>query len=142
MEQPWSFEHAVECPVKPEFAWKYWTKVSNWSLDPDVELVELDGPFANGAKGVTVSRSSGRIDWQLADVEPGRAATMEIVLPGAVGRFHWTFEAAGAGTRIVQRVSIDGPHAQDFVHAMAPSLESGIPLGMDKLCRKIVEAAS
>lgn len=142
MEQPWSFEHAVECPVRTEFVWDFWTEVSNWILDVDIESVKLDGPFASGAKGVTLSRSSGPIEWQLADVEPGRSATMEIVLPGAVGRFRWTFEAVGPGTRIVQRVTIEGPHAHDFVHAMAPSLENGIPLGMEKLCRKIVDAAS
>jgi hypothetical protein len=66
---------------------------------------------------------------------------MEIAMPGATGRFRWTFDKAGTGTRIVQRVSIEGPHAQDFVHAMAPNLENGIPLGMERLCRKITEAA-
>jgi hypothetical protein len=137
----WSFEHAVECPVSQEFAWTFWTKVSNWILDPDLESVQLDGPFENGSKGTSVSRSSGQIDWQLADVEPGRAATVEITFPGAVGRFRWTFETAGKGTRITQNVSIDGPHAQDFVHVMSANLEGGIPIGMDKLCRKIVEAA-
>ena len=141
MSQPWSFEHAVECPVTRDFAWKYWTTVSNWILDPDVESVVLDGPFASGARGVTLSRSSGKIEWQIADVEPGRAATMELVLPGAVSRFRWLFEDAGKATRIVQRVSIEGPHANDFVQVMSPNLESGIPLGMEKLCRKITDAA-
>jgi hypothetical protein len=138
----WSFEHAVECPVKREFAWKFWTEVSNWILDPDMESVELDGPFATGSKGTTVSRSSGKIEWRLAGVEAGRAATMEIVFPGAIGRFRWTFDPAGAaGTKITQHVSIDGPHAHEFVNVMAPGLENGIPLGMEKLCRKIAEAA-
>jgi hypothetical protein len=141
MEQPWSFEHAVDCPVSHEFVWKFWTQVSNWILDPDIESVELDGPFASGSKGVTLSRSSGKIEWQLASVEPGRSATMELTMPGAIGRFRWTFAKSGSGTRIVQHVSIDGPHAQDFVHVMAPNLENGIPLGMEKLCRKITEAA-
>jgi hypothetical protein len=138
----WSFEHAVDCPVKPEFAWKFWTEVSNWILDADLESVELQGPFASGSKGTTVSRSSGTIEWRLADVERGRTATIEIAFPGATGRFRWTFEAAGKGTRITQHVSIEGPHAQDFVHVMSPGLESGIPIGMEKLCRKITEAAS
>ena len=137
----WSFEHAVECAVTKDFAWKFWSDVSNWILDPDIESVTLDGPFANGSRGTTNSRSSGPIEWQLADVEPGRTATVEVTFPGAVGRFRWIFEAAGKSTRITQNVSIDGPHAQDFVHVMAAGLENGIPLGMDKLCRKIVEAA-
>ena len=137
----WSFEHAVECPVRKDFAWKFWTEVNNWILDSDIESVELDGPFANGSKGTTLSRSSGKIEWQLADVEAGRTATMEIPLAGATGRFRWTFEPSGAGTRITQHVSIDGPHAQEFVNVMSAGLEGGIPLGMEKLCRKMAEAA-
>ena len=38
----------VDCEVTVEFAWDFWTNVKNWILDPDVEAVEIDGPFAPG----------------------------------------------------------------------------------------------
>ena len=57
----WSFEHSLECRVSVESAWRFWTDVRNWALDADVASVEIDGPFAAGALGVTMSKSAGRI---------------------------------------------------------------------------------
>jgi len=64
MDEMWAFSHSVKCPVTREFAWRFWTNVSNWRLDADVEAVELNGPFAAGSQGVTLMRSSGRIEWR------------------------------------------------------------------------------
>ena len=54
MSEAWAFEHSVECAATREFAWVFWTEVSNWKLDADVESVELTGPFATGSHGITV----------------------------------------------------------------------------------------
>lgn len=135
-----AFEHSLECPVSREFAWRFWTTVDNWKLDADVESVELTGPFAAGSQGVTLTRSSGRIEWLLAEVEPEAGAVIEIVLPDALVRFRWTFEDAGGGTRITQRASLEGENAPSFLAAVA-GLESGIPDGMRKLCDTMAEAA-
>src|SRR5690348_11844295 len=56
-EPAWRFEHSVHCAVPVNFAWKFWTDVDNWRLDPDVEAIELDGPFALGTHGRTRSKS-------------------------------------------------------------------------------------
>jgi hypothetical protein len=78
MGETWTFEHSVECPVAREFAWRFWTNVDNWKLDADVEAVELNGPFAAGSRGATLTRSSGRIEWRLVSVEPEAEAVIEI----------------------------------------------------------------
>ena len=57
MDEVWSYEHSVECPVRAEFAWRFWTDVRNWAMDADVESVKLDGPFASGSRGATITRS-------------------------------------------------------------------------------------
>ena len=62
----------VDCEVTVEFAWDFWANVKNWILDPDVEAVEIDGPFAPGARGSTNSKSSGRMEWRLVEVRVGR----------------------------------------------------------------------
>jgi hypothetical protein len=127
------FEYSIDCAVTPEFAWNFWTRVSNWTLDADVTSIEIDGPFSAGARGSTISKSSGRVDWRIAEVQAGRAV-IEFPLPGALGRFVWTFEALGTRTRITQRCTLEGEQADTFAKAVGPSLETGIPVGMRKLC--------
>ena len=92
----WSFEHSVECAASVDAAWAFWTDVRNWAIDADVERIEIDGAFATGTRARTFSKSSGKIEWQLAEVDPGRAV-IETPLDGAMARSVWTFEPAGSG---------------------------------------------
>jgi hypothetical protein len=39
-EPAWTFEYTIDCAVSAEFAWNFWTQVSNWKLDADVESIE------------------------------------------------------------------------------------------------------
>jgi hypothetical protein len=135
----WQFEHSVNCDVSLGSAWEFWTNVGNWALDADVESIEIDGPFAAGARGFTNSRSSGRIEWRVDEAEPGRAVIV-FPLPGATGRFVWTFKYVGGRTRITQRCSLEGERADDYAAAIGPSLEAGIPAGMEKLCRAMEDS--
>lgn len=128
----WAFEFAIDCAVAVEFAWNFWTDVRNWASDSDVDSIEIDGPFAAGARGFTNSKSSGRIEWRIAEVRPGNAV-IEFPLPGAVGRFVWTFEETAGCTRITQRCTLQGEQADAYSKAIAPGLEAGIPAGMKKL---------
>jgi hypothetical protein len=136
----WAFEHSVCCEFTVEFAWDFWTNVENWAFDSDIESVEIDGPFASGTRGFTNSKSSGRIEWRIVEVGVGKAV-IEFNLPGAVGRFVWTFEVAVGCTRITQRCTLQGEQADTYAKAVAPRLEVGIPAGMKKLCRAMVDAA-
>jgi hypothetical protein len=138
MEERYTFEHSIECPVTREFAWRFWSTVSNWMLDSDVESVEINGPFASGSRGVTLSRSSGRIEWKLSGVQPGKSAIVEISIPGANAQFEMLFEDSGKATRITQQARIEGENAR----ALGQSLQQGIPEGMKKLCTKMTESAA
>src|SRR5690349_8235449 len=134
----WSFEHSVEVSVPAEFAWQFWTNVANWALDADVVSVEIDGPFQTGTRGVTNSRSSGPIQWTLANVEPGRAV-VAIEMPDARAEFVWKFEDLGGTTRITQHVSLSGAEAGKYAEGFGPALEAGIPAGMAKLASVMEE---
>jgi hypothetical protein len=138
MDETYTFECGIECPVAREFAWQFWSTLSNWALDSDVESVELNGPFASGSHGVTVSRSSGRIEWKLSDVQPQKIAIVEISVPGANAQFEMLFEDSESATRITQRVRIEGENAQ----SLGQALQQGIPEGMRKLCTKMTEASN
>lgn len=113
--------------------------LDNWSLDADVDSVELYRPFAAGSRGVTQSKSSGRIEWRIAEIQPGRAV-LEFPAPGALAIFMLTFEQLDGRTRITQRVSLSGEQAHQYATSIGISLETGIPAGMCKLCQAI-EAA-
>ena len=139
-EPAWAFECSIECGVTVEFAWKFWTNVRNWALDPDVESIEIDGPFAAGAHGTTNSRSSGLVNWRIVEAQAGRAV-IEFPLAGAVARFCWIFEPAAAGARITQWCTLEGDRAGTYVKDFGPSLEAGMPAGMRKLCAAMESAA-
>ena len=107
--------------------------MQNWALDADVESLQIDGPLAAGSHGITYRKSSGRIERRIAEVE-GERAVIEFPLSGAIGRFVWMFHRVGEGCRITQHCAIEGEQADEYVGAIAPSLEAGIPAGMHKLC--------
>ena len=139
----WAFEHSVECKVDRNFAWQFWSNVSNWAeVDSSVEIAALDGPFQSGAKGSTKPRGGEPIHWQLEDVQDGRSAVVIIHVPGAVLRCSWMFDDSGVRrTRITQRATIVGDRAADYVLTVAPELENGIPQGMHKLAQAIEQLA-
>jgi hypothetical protein len=142
----WMFEHSVDCGVPVEFAWNFWTDVSSWGLDPDVESVEIDGPFAAGARGITSSKSSGRAEWRIVEAQPGfeaqhGRAVIEFPLLNATGRLRWSFEDIDGCTRMTQRFTLEGAAADSYASAIGPSLKDGIPAGMRKLCRAMENAA-
>lgn len=138
----YEFEHSVECPAAREFAWGFWSDLRNWtSVDPALESVTVDGPFAAGARGETRPRGQAPVSWRLAEVSEGRGATFEVAVPGAALRFAWTFEeAAAGGTRVTQRVTLGGDRAGEHLGGMK-MLEQGIPVGMRRLAEAIANEA-
>ena len=134
----YEFEHSVECRAARESAWGFWSDVGNWAaVDPAVESVTIDGAFAAGARGETRARGQAPAAWLLKEVEDGRGATFEKELPGAVLKFAWTFEeSAAGGTRMTQRVTLEGERAGEYVEGMR-MLEEGVPVGMRKLAEAI-----
>lgn len=140
----WTFEHSVDCRVSRDFAWRFWTDVSNWPVvDSSVEAVTLNGPFQSGATGTTKPRSGAPIHWQLEEVHDGSSAVVLIPAPGAALRFAWKFDYFGANaTRITQRASLEGETARDYIAAVAPELERNMPQGMRKLAEAMEKAAS
>ncbi len=139
----WSCEHSVDCAVSQAFAWGFWSTVANWAVvDPAVESVTLDGAFAVGATGLTKQRGLDPVQWRISEVQAGESATIEIVVPGAVGRFHWRFAAlANDRTRIIQRVTIAGEQVDEYAKTIGVQLEKELPAGMQRLAQ-VIEAAS
>ena len=137
----WSFQHSVECNASREFAWQFWTNFSNWSVvDPSVESVTLDGPFATGTKGTTKPSGMDLVVWELIDVLEYHSAVIEIPAPGAVLKSVWSFEDTDdGGTLMTQRASIEGERADDYA-AMCAMMEQGMPQAMRRMAEAIVQS--
>jgi hypothetical protein len=136
----WSFEHAVECDVPRQFAWDFWSNVSNWiSVDSSLESVSLDGPFETGTRGRTKPSGQRELEWRLSSVDAPAAATIEIAAPGAVLRCAWSFEEQGARkTKLVQRLTIEGEQAEMYIEGIGPELTRTMPSGMANLAGEMV----
>jgi hypothetical protein len=137
IEQSWSFQYSVDCNTSRQFTWRYWTDISNWN-DPPARF-ELDGPFEIGSQLTTILPGQ---TWHsiIRDVEPDRAATIEMQLPDGLLSFHWVFEnLAETRTRITQRLAISATNAA--LVAQASLLEQSVPLGMNKLVAAIEASA-
>ena len=127
---PWKYEHAVECGVPREFAWKYWTDVKNWD-DPPARF-EINGPFAVGTRVTTVLPGQ-RLQSVIREVEEGRGARIEMEVADAVVAFQWGLhELANQRTKLIQTVSLSGAGAESLA-GQAKMLETTVPDGMKKL---------
>jgi hypothetical protein len=138
----YTFTHSVKCAIDRKFAWAFWSEVGNWAaVDPSVESVRLDGPFEAGARGETRTRRGGPVEWRLAEVNEESGAVVEMSMPGAVLRFALTFEeSCEGGTRITQRVTLEGERAGEYAEGMK-TLEQNMPAGMSRLAEAIEKSS-
>jgi len=136
----WEMTHSVEADADVEFAWKYWSDVRNWD-DPRARF-ELEGAFAEGARGSTWVGEQLTMHWFVRKVKARESATIEVQLDGAVMAFTWGLEAIDAGrTRLTQRAALSGEKAVALVE-QAKGLETTLPQGMKKLAVAIGDAAA
>jgi hypothetical protein len=134
----WETRHSVETRANVEFAWQYWSNVKNWD-DPPARF-EFEGPFLNGARGLTHLPGQPPIEWFIRDVTVGSVATVEIPADGASLSFEWRFEPVGEGrTQLTQRITLRGEKAANYL-SYAKVLEENLPVGMKKMASAI-EAA-
>ena len=77
-EVAWQLEHSVEADVGADFAWSFWTDVTNWD-DPPAQF-ELDGPFAVGSHGTTLIPGQEPRHWTIRDVRPGKSYVIETLV--------------------------------------------------------------
>ena len=136
-------EFSVPCAAPRATAWRVWSDVRNWAaVDPSVESAEIDGPFASGTRGRTVSRGGEPVEWLLAEVDPGVRAVVEIAVPGAVAHFEMSFADDGAGgSLITQRVWVTGERAAEVRAQELEALARELPDGMRRLAEFVARSA-
>ena len=141
MNIAWEMNHAVETEASQDFAWTYWTDVTNWD-DPPARF-ELDGPFAAGSRGTTHVPGQEPLRWLIREVDPQNGATIELQLDGAVLSFEWRLAAISRErTLLSQRVLLQGENAATWRAQVEASFALTLPDGMKKLASAIGAAAA
>jgi hypothetical protein len=136
-EPAWEFRFSIECNATQQFAWRFWTDITNWN-DPPAKF-DLDGPFEIGAR-LTTTLPGETCYSVIRDLQPEREATIEMQLPDAILSFRWKFEKlTGDRTRITQGLVLSGANAKSFV-AQATAMEASLPDGMRKVAAAIERA--
>lgn len=134
----WAFEHAVVTRARRADVWTYWSDLRNHArMEPGVERIELDGPFATGTTGRTIATVFTR-EWWLADVVPERRFVITGLTPDGAGSlsFAWEFEDDKAGTRMTQRITATGPQVEEYLEVFR-QMEVGAPAGMARLAAEL-----
>jgi hypothetical protein len=130
----WSCEHSISTSASREDAWAYWSDMQNHAkLEPGVERIELDGPFASGTPGRTIVAGVAQ-EWMLADVVDRRRFTVIGFTPDRAGSvsFAWEFEDDGTGTRLTQRIAAHGPEVEQHLQTFR-QMEANAPKGLARL---------
>ena len=115
--------------------WKVWSDTSTWpAWNPDVQSVKLSGAFQSGARGEMTTKSGGRHDIVIDDVQAGRTFTVDSTgLPTVHLRFKCEVVPEGSGSRISQAVSMRGGLAFLFQPLMSGRIAESFPALLDGL---------
>jgi hypothetical protein len=137
----WTFEYSHPTTAEPEAVWRLWSNVARWpEWDSDLETVSLDGEFAAGATGSLKPKGMDAFPFTVTRAEAGRGYSDETPLPGAVLRFDHDLVRGKEGLVIRQRVTVDGPAANDYFGEFAEKIVLDIPGSLSRLADR-AEAA-
>jgi len=140
MAAAWEMTHSVETDAPPDAAWKYWTNIENW-VDPPAEF-ELDGPFVEGACGITRIPGQPPLHWVIREMHAPETATIETQLHGARLSFAWRFAGLSDGrSRLTQHVELWGENAEVYVPQLDSIMRVTLPEGMKKIADRMAAAA-
>jgi hypothetical protein len=135
----WEIEESVEAEVSPSFACSWRTDVRNWD-DPPARF-QLDGPFASGSWGTTLMPGQDPLRWQVRDVRPGAAFTIDMPLDRAVLSFEWLFAAVSdRRTRLTQRIVLRWENAAACASQVRASFGSTLRDGMKRIAGAMATA--
>jgi uncharacterized protein YndB with AHSA1/START domain len=128
-------ERSRTTKASPDRVWTIWSDTSTWPhWNPDVEAVSLKGPFQTGSRGEMTTRSGGRHDILIDDVEPGRTFTVDSTgVPTVHLRFRCEVAPEGEGSRISQSVSMRGGLAFIFQPLMSGRIANSFSPLLDGL---------
>lgn len=123
--------------ASPERVWSLWRDPSNWSRwNSGIRSAQLDGPVANGAKGMMTTTRGSTHDVTFSNVVEGRRFSMSMAgAPMTTFTFNCEIAPNGIGCRIEQNVAITGPLGFVFGPMMGNEMAKHFIPVLDDLAR-------
>lgn len=133
----WTYEHSLETTAAPEAVWQLWADVENWGTwNPDIEKIEISGPFAAGAGIRMTPAGQDAVELVVADLVEGELFVDEARFDGMVLRTTHRVDRVGDRTRVVYRMEITGPAADEAGPEVGPAVTGDWPETMAALIER------
>ena len=134
----WEFKHSIFTKADKQKAWAFWSDINNHAkMEPSIARIELDGPFASGTKGRTVTGEYIQ-EWRLTEVIEGERFIITGIIQDGNGKlsFAWDFEDEGSGTRMTQTIEATGPQVEEYLDVLH-EIEASAPKNMLRLAAEL-----
>src|ERR1700682_1536795 len=95
--------------ANPQDVWARWVDVARWSDGDVIESARLDGDFQEGSTIISKAKGFPASTLTITRVEPPRLWVNESRIPGLHMTFEHVIEPGNMGTKITERVLINGP---------------------------------
>src|SRR3954469_16384385 len=119
----WEYEHSIEAKVEAAAVWRIWADVPAWGQwNPDIERIEIDGPFTAGSTIAMTPRGQDAVHLRLAEVREPELFVDVAELDGIVVRTEHRAEPLAGGVRITYRTEITGPAADTVGVEIGPAI--------------------
>lgn len=131
----WTHEYEQQTPVTAEALWRVLSDVDDWaSWDTSMESVELRGPFQVGSQVLMTPAGQETITSVITDIVEQQRYADETIMSEVTLRFsHTLTPLPGGGIRLVHRLEIDGPAADEVGPQLGPAIVEDFPEAMAAL---------
>jgi len=125
----WTTEHSIETTASPDSIWRLWSDVTTWAeWNPDIERIEITGPFAPGSTIVMTPVGQETVELRLAEVSGPDLFVDEADLGEVVVRTTHRVERLGAErNRVTYRMEISGLAADTIGPELGPKISDDFP---------------
>jgi uncharacterized protein YndB with AHSA1/START domain len=140
----WEHQHTVETAASPEAIWQVLSDLDQWATwDTSMEWVRLQGSFQVGSQVVMKPKGQDSITSVIVEASENRLYADQTDLGEVTLRFSHTLEPlAGGGTRVIHRLEITGPAADQVGPELGPAITEDFPEAMDALLARAASASA
>jgi uncharacterized protein YndB with AHSA1/START domain len=134
----WATEHSIETSAMPEDVWRLWADVAAWpEWNPDIEQIELIGPFASGSRIVMTPIGDQPVELRITEVvEPESFVDEAYMGEITVRTSHHVRRVDPGRTSITYRMEITGPAADTLGPQIGPEISADFPQVLDRLAAR------
>lgn len=122
------FEEFVSISAVPHQIFSVYSAVASWpDWDAEVESASLNGEFRLGAEGKIKPKGAPESKITIVELTENQSFTVECNLPLCKMRFIHLINAAGGGSKVINRLEFTGLLSPLFVRLIGKSISKTMP---------------